>query len=646
MLAMFFISGLSYVSAQLSLPALVADHMVLQRDTPIPVWGWAKPGERINVIFKNKTYTIITDLGGKWSLRLEPHPAGGPYTLTIKSSNQQIIIQDVLVGDVWICSGQSNMVFDFNNARAKSLYAKEIAASENSQIRQIIVARTTSFAPIENFKTSGWKSAKPEILNGFSAAAYFFARDLYEKNKVAIGLINTSWGGTKAEAWISEEAIKVFPQFDNDVKLLKDTVQIAAKINQRKSLIADWHIKNKTEDRGYSEDKAIWASPEFNDELWKIVNVPAMFDSFGFPNTYGVIWFRTEINIPEDLSGKNAVLKLGRVDDEDETFINGTRVGGYANREKAREHKISGNLIKTGKNVIAIRVVNWNGSGGFVGDIPMNLDFGTKQIPINGIWKYELGRKTSQLPGPYNTQDLAVSIYNGMIAPLIPYGIKGVIWYQGESNSTRGLEYRDLFPAMIANWRSKWKQGNFPFIFQQLVNFKQSVQYPSESEWAELREAQSLTLLKSPNTAMAVGIDIGEANDIHPVNKLDIGRRLALAARSQAYGEKGLIAFGPVYKSLKIKGGKAIVSFTSVGQGLAAKNGKVLKHFAIAGADKKFFWAEARITGNQIEVMSKDVPNPVAVRYAWADNPEGCNLINKDGLPASPFRTDNWERIK
>jgi sialate O-acetylesterase len=635
-----------YGSAQLRLPALVADHMVLQRGTSIPLWGWAKPGERINIIFKNKTYTSTTDAGGKWNLQLASQPAGGPYKLTVKSSDQQIIIQDILVGDVWICSGQSNMVFDFNNGRARSLYAKDIAGSENDQIRQILVARVTSPVPAAHFKTTGWKSAKPEVLNGFSAAAYFFARDLYEQNKVAIGLINTSWGGTKAEAWISEESIKAFPQFEKELKLLKDTSQIAANIKQRQLMVSDWHLKNKTEDKGYLEDKPIWAAAEYNDKLWKSTNLPVMFDKIGLNNTFGVIWFRREIDIPESLSGKDAVLKLGSVDDEDETFVNGQRVGGYANREKAREHQVPGRLIKAGKNTIAIRVINWNGPGGFAGDMPMELDFGTQKIPMNGEWRSEPGRKTAQIPGAYNVQDLSVSIYNGMIAPLVPYAIKGVIWYQGESNGTRGLEYRDLFPAMIADWRSKWKKGNFPFIFQQLVNFKPPVQLPAESDWAELREAQLMTTVKSPNTAMAVGIDIGEADDIHPVNKLDVGRRLALAARKLAYAEKNLIASGPIYQSSKIKSGTMILTFTNIGSGLATKDGQTLKYFSIAGADQKFYWGKALIKGNTIEVSSLDVPIPVAVRYAWADNPEGCNLINKNGLPAAPFRTDNWSRAK
>jgi sialate O-acetylesterase len=633
--------------AQLRLPTLVADHMVLQRDVKIPVWGWAAPGEHIKVTFKNKTYHAVANQSGKWALTLAPSVAAGPFELIVKGANQQIVIKDVLVGDVWICSGQSNMVFDFNNGRARALYARDIATSANDQIRQILVPRNTSPVPLEQFKKAEWKSAGPEILNAFSAAAYFFARELYEKNKVAIGLINTSWGGTKAEAWLSEEGIKAFPQFENEVKLLKDTAQVGRNIRQHQLMVSDWHLKNKTADKGYAGNQANWAGIDYNDKPWKSTQLPVMFDKIGLNNTFGVIWFRREIDIPEKLSGKDAILKLGSVDDEDESFVNGERVGGYANREKAREHQVPGRLIKGGKNTIAVRVINWNGPGGFAGDMPMMLDFGTGKVPIQGEWKYEIGRKTNQLPGNYNVQDLSTSIYNGMIAPLFPYAIKGVIWYQGESNGTRGREYRDLFPAMIADWRLKWKQGDFPFIFQQLVNFKPAVQQPAESEWAELREAQLMTTTRSPNTAMAVGIDIGEADDIHPVNKLDVGKRLALAARKLAYGETNLIASGPTYQSSKTAGNAMILTFSNTGSGLAAKDGQALRYFTIAGADQKFYWAKAVIKNNKtIVVSSIDVPFPLAVRYAWADNPEGCNLINKNGLPASPFRTDNWFRLK
>jgi sialate O-acetylesterase len=394
------------------------------------------------------------------------------------------------------------MVFDFNNGRAKVLYAEDIANSANDNIRQLLVNRAISDKPADNFTSGGWKLAAPKVLNGFSVAAYFFARDLYAQYHVPIGLINTSWGGTKAEAWTSEDALIDFPQFAKDIQLLHDTAQVNAKKADATQRIAAW-------------------------------------------------------------------------------------------KERAAK-----------------------------GDTP-----------------------STRIPGPYNPQDLATSIYNGMIAPLIPYAFKGVIWYQGEQNAGRGREYRTVFPNMIRNWRSKWGQGDFPFIFQQLVNFHPAVKDPNENApWAELREAQFMTLSNTSNTAMAIGIDIGEANDIHPVDKKDVGIRLALAARQLAYKEKKLVSSGPLYQSMKQKGNTIVLTFSNTGSGLMSKDGQPLKHFAIAGEDKKFVWADAVIKGNTIEVSATSVNNPVAVRYAWADNPEGVNLFNKEGLPAAPFRTDDWQK--
>jgi sialate O-acetylesterase len=395
------------------------------------------------------------------------------------------------------------MVFDFNNGRAKVLYAKDIETSANDQIRQLLVNRVISDKPADNFTSNGWKVASPQTLNAFSAAAYFFARNLYEQYHVPIGLINTSWGGTKAEAWTSEDALTDFPQFGKDIQLLHDTAQVNAKRRAAAQRIEEW-------------------------------------------------------------------------------------------KQKAR-----------------------------MGDTP-----------------------ATKMPGPYNPQDMATSIYNGMIAPLIPYAIKGVIWYQGENNASRGREYRTLFPNMIANWRNKWQQGKFPFIFQQLVNYHPATKDPGESQWAELREAQFMTLSNTPNTAMSVGIDIGEANDIHPVDKKDIGIRLALAARKIAYQEKELVYSGPLYQSMKQRGNTIIIRFNNAGSGLVSKDGQPLRYFAIAGEDRKFVWAAAVVKGNTIQVSAPSVSNPVAVRYAWADNPEAVNLFNKEGLPASPFRTDDWQPVQ
>jgi sialate O-acetylesterase len=633
---------LAPVSATIKLPALVSDGMVLQRDIALPVWGWAQPGAAVTVTFQDKTYQAVTGQDGKWLLKLDKQAAGGPYEMQIKGDGSVLTIRNILVGDVWTCSGQSNMVFDFNNSRANALYAKDRETSANDQIRQILVARGSSAVPAADFKTTGWKAASPATLSAFSAAAYFFARNINDKYRIPVGLINTSFGGTRVEAWTSEEALAAFPQFKNDIALLKDTAQVNAKIRAYQQRITDWHSKNKTEDKGYANGKAIWAESGLDDSQWKTTNLPALWDKYGYPNTFGVFWFRKEIEVPASMAGRNAVLKLGSIDDEDECFVNGVKVGGYANRTKPREHTVPGNLLKAGKNLVAVKVINYYDQGGMAGDQPMMLVAGDQQVSLNGGWKYQQGYVAGRLPGVYNPQDLASSLFNGMVAPLIPYAIKGAIWYQGENNVATAWHYRKLFPNMISDWRSRWQQGNFPFIFQQLVNLRAEQPQPSESQWAELREAQLMTLTASPNTAMAVGIDIGEANDIHPVNKKDVGYRLSLGARKLAYGEKKLVSAGPLYTGMKVQGDKIIISFANEGSSLVAKDGKALRYFAIAGEDKKFVWANAAIKGNTVEVSAKEVARPVAVRYAWADNPETANLFNKEGLPASPFRTDDW----
>lgn len=626
------------VMAGIRLPALVGDNMVLQRNVKLPLWGWADPGETIAVTFMNKTSSTTADKNGKWSLKLNACSAGGPYEMIIKGRTEEIKLKNILIGEVWVCSGQSNMVFDF--VSLKTRYANEIASSENDQIRQVLINRTWSASPAENVKTSGWKSANPQNIISFSAAGYFFAKELFDKYQIPIGLINTSWGGTRAQAWTDEETLRAFPQFGNEIALLKDSVQISRKKEEYAKRIADWKAKITTDDKGYANGKPAWNASDLDDSPWKTAVLPATWDRIGLGSNPGSVWFRKVIEIPDALAGKDAVLKAGVIDDEDETFINGEKVGGVNNSSLRREYRISGNLLKPGRNIITIRMVNYSGAAGITSTTPMELKIGDNSISLNGEWKCQAGMVATGMPGNYNVQDLSASIYNGMIAPLIPYAIRGVIWYQGESNSDRAFEYRTLFPAMIGCWRKNWGQGDFPFIYQQLVNFMAPGAAPADSKWAELREAQLMSLSVA-NTGMAVGIDAGEANDIHPKDKKTIGQRLALIARKIVYGEKKLVASAPVYESMKVKDNKIILSFRNNESALVAKNGE-LKHFAIAGADKKFVWATAVIKGNTIEVWNDAIAHPVAVRYAWANNPEGCNLYNTDGLPVSPFRTDDW----
>jgi sialate O-acetylesterase len=339
--------------------------------------------------------------------------------------------------------------------------------------------------------------------------------------------------------------------------------------------------------------------------------------------------------------GKPAQLNLGRIVDADSVFVNGIFVGTTSYQYPPRRYTIPPTLLKEGRNIIIIRVINERGRGGFVEDKPYELAVGNQKTDLKGDWQYQLGAKMEPLRGETFIRWKPMGLYNAMLSPLLNYQIKGVIWYQGEANANRPIEYRQLFPALIKDWRKNWNQGDFPFLFVQLPNFMEPKAEPSESNWALLREAQ-LKTLSVPNTAMAVTIDIGEWNDIHPLNKKDVGKRLALAATKVAYGEKNIVYSGPIYKSMTIDGNKIILTFTNIGSSLMARGDGELKCFAICGIDSQFVWAQAKIEGDKIVVWSDKIANPVAVRYAWADNPESANLYNKDGLPASPFRTDEY----
>lgn len=626
-------------NAKIKLPTLVKDNMVLQRDIPIPVWGWADAGENIQLVFNNKIYHTTADSTGKWTIKLNSTPAGKAFEILIKSSTDEVRLTNILVGDVWLCAGQSNMEYTFNNSRANKLYASDIAGSVNDNIRQIKINKQFSDTIMNNVQASEWLSASPENLLSFSAVAYFYAKELNERYNIPIGLIYNNWGGTKAESWTSEEALKPFPQYAENIRFLHDKDALQTRIEKYKERIVNWEIKTSEEDKGYQSETP-WYMPELNDHDWLNIAQSDLWNTHEFKNVSGSFWFRKELSIPIKNIKKDAHIYLCRVDDLDSTYFNGVKIGGYPNRDRVRDYKIPVALLREGKNQLTVRVMNWGGTGGMILEDPMKLIVDSNEIPIEGDWKYRQGFTSEGRPGLYNVQDLPTTLFNGMIAPIIPYAIKGVIWYQGESNANKATEYRDLFIAMINDWRNHWGQGDFPFIYQQLVNYKQPVNEPCHSEWAELREAQRQTLYSIPNVAMAVGIDIGEANDIHPVNKKDIGKRLALAARKIAYHEKKLLASGPTYKSMKIEGNKIILRFSNIGKGLVAKGG-TLRHFAIAGENNKFVWAEAVIKRNTIIVSSKEVESPKTVRYAWADNPEGCNLYNTEGLPATPFSTDN-----
>jgi len=644
----------SQALAKITVPSLISDNMVLQSGQKARIWGRGDPGERVSIAIAGQKATAVTDDAGKWQTKIGPLKAGGPFELTISGSNT-ITITNVLIGEVWVCSGQSNMEWPLINARNG---AEEVGKANYPEIRLFTVQKSTSSTPLDDVKGS-WVVTTPDKVGQFSAVGYFFGRELNQKLKVPVGLIHTSWGGTPAEAWTQRESLASSPELqpilDRYQESQKDLPQRQAEFQKR---LAAWIHQNLYEDPGNKGEALGYAESQTNTSDWQNMNLPQYIETAGL-KIDGAVWFRKEIEIPQAWAGKALELNLAAIDDYDTTYFNGKRVGGIGAETPnsysiPREYQIPGELVKAGRNVIAVRVFDSAGEGGF-GTGKMSIGpVGSSDAPpvaLAGPWMYkvELGLEPKspdwgsrpEGPGP-NNQNSPTVLYNAMIAPLVPYAIRGAIWYQGESNAGRAYQYRTLFPTMIRNWRSVWAEGDFPFYFVQLANWQPIKTEPGESEWAELREAQTMTL-REPNTGMAVIIDIGDTKDIHPRNKTDVGHRLALWALANTYKQK-LEYSGPLYQSFSVKGNEVRIKFAHAGDGLKTSDGAEPKAFEIAGEDKKFVWANARIQGDEVIVWSKDVTKPVAVWYAWADNPV-TNFYNKLDLPASPFRTDDWPGV-
>ena len=639
------------VPAEVRVPSIIGDNMVLQQGMKVRIWGTASPGERVAISFNSKTARTTADLGGRWQTLIGPFKAGGPFVLTIEATNT-LTYKNVLVGEVWICSGQSNMEFPLVNAKGG---AEAVARGNYPEIHLFTVDKSTAASPLDNVK-GRWVVTTPDQVGQFSAVGYFFGRELYQRLKMPIGLIHTSWGGTPAEAWTSHEALAANPELKPIIDRYQESLKSLPQRQQDyERALAQWEEKNIYADPGNKGEALGYANVAFNAADWKKMNLPQYIETAGL-NIDGAVWFRKEVDLPAGWAGKDLVLNLTAIDDYDTTYFNGTSVGGIGKETPnsymtPRRYAIPASLVRAGRNVIAVRVFDAAGEGGFGGAGQMTLARpSAKQndaIKLDGAWDYkvELALEPKrpdwgsrpQAPGPNNQNSPSV-LYNAMIAPLTPYAIRGAIWYQGESNAERAYQYRTLFPLLIRDWRQAWGEGDSPFYFVQLANWQPRKAAPGESEWAELREAQTMTL-REPHTGMAVIIDIGDTNDIHPRNKLDVAHRLAVWALADTYHQK-VESSGPLFQSYSIDGDKVRIRFTHSG-GLKTADAQAPKGFAIAGADRKFIWADARIDGETIVVSSHNVPSPVAVRYAWADNPS-LNLYNGANLPASPFRTDDW----
>lgn len=627
--------SLNYCLAEIRLPKHISDGMVIQRNSEVMIRGWAEAGERIKINFKGRNYSSIADIDGKWNVMLTPSREGGPLEMKITGKNCKITIKDILVGDVWICAGQSNMVHYLELHQDR--YQEDIAAAHYPEIRQFLVPSNPVLSgPSDDLPDGTWKPANPENVMRFSVVAYFFAKNLYDKYRVPIGLINASIGGTSIEAWTSEKGLLDFPHFQAIITQNKDTAYVNS-VN-REAFVKMQGIPPYPEDAGLAGEIP-WSSPDFIPANWETMNIPGYWEDQGIRDLDGSIWFRRNIQLPESMTGKPGRIHMGRIIDADQVYINGVLVGGRTYQYPQRRYDFESGILKPGKNTVVVRVQNYSGKGGFVPDKPYYLAVGKDTIDLKGDWLYKVGAiypRRPRMPRSINAQDQPSALFNGMISPFAGYPVKGILWYQGESNASRPEEYEILLPAFIRDWRNHWKNDNLPFIFAQLPNYMEVNYLPEDTDWARLRESQRKAL-KISNTAMVVTIDLGEWNDIHPGNKKPIGNRMAFAAQKLAYGEKAIVYSGPLYSSYTVEDSKALLHFEHQGSGLISSDGEDLRWFTIAGEDKKFVPAHAEIKGDWLVVWSDEIDYPMYVRYAWSDNPARVNFYNKEGLPASPF---------
>ncbi|MDP2068926.1 MAG: sialate O-acetylesterase [Lutibacter sp.] len=636
------------INAQVTVSKIFADNMVLQRNTLIPIWGTAKANEIIEVRFNKQIKKTKADKNGKWIVRLDNETAGGPYNLIIKGSNI-FEIKNILVGEVWLCSGQSNMEMPVGKSKGWGVSNfEEVTADANyPMIRHIKIDREINSIPQTNVNSSNsWQVCSPSTVGEFTAVGYFFAKSIHEKLKIPIGIINSSWGGTNIETWISREGFESSDEFEEMVaQMPKISLDSIAKLRIGGSAKRIEDLQGSVLD---NPNLGSFKESSFDDSKWPEMNEPEVWEKQSLGEFDGVVWLRKSITLSADDSKKEAVLELSKVDDEDVTYVNGVKVGGLNYWDVKRKYTIPAGILKEGTNVIAVRVVDNGGGGGIYGeatDLKLTLD--KTIIPLSGKWKFQV----ESIKKSTNENSLPSLCYNAMIHPLIPFAFQGVLWYQGESNAPRAYQYRTAFPLLINDWRQKFlpagKAGNkpnFPFYFVQLATYKTTGNSNEGCDWAELQEAQTLTL-KVPNTGMAVTTDIGNPNDIHPGNKQDVGKRLAVLALNSTYNIP-MVCNGPNYKSMEIIGNKIVVSFDNIGTGLSTpdKYGYI-KGFEIAGKDEVFHYAKAFIQDNKVVLSSEEVASPIAVHFSWIGDASESNLFNKEGFPAVPFRTDEWKTI-
>ena len=639
----FFVASM----ANVKLPYVLSSNMVLQRETETNIWGWADANEKIEISFRDKTYQTNASINGLWNVKVTTGKAGGPFQLLIKAKNT-IKLENILIGDIWVCSGQSNMEWPLINSKTGET---EVAHANYPNIRLLQVAKNASPIPVDNIAETQWQVCTPESVPDFSAVGYFFGKKIHIETGVPIGLISSNWGGTIIETWISSETAKS-DQFMTD--WINDLVNLD--INEMK-------IEQESKFKLYHKELKKVQSPEFkhkyinnnfDDAKWHTISQPQLWEVLNdFERFNGVVWYRKTFEIPESFNLNNVTLSIARIDDSDITWLNGVKVGETYNKYNLiRIYQLPADVLQKDKNQLVVRVEDYTGGGGFHGDASdMFVSDGINKIDLAGEWKLI----KDETPTPRNPNEIEANVlmpnefptllFNGMIHPLLNYAIKGAIWYQGESNAdamSQALRYEDQLRLMISDWRKQWGNDSLSFYLVQLANFKNKAAAPQNDIWPFLREAQA-KVANDENVEMACIIDIGEANDIHPRNKADVGNRLALKALSENYS-KGVVSNGPRFFNVEFEGNKAVVSFNVNGSNLISKSdNRNINGFSVAGNDKIFHYANAQLlAGNKVEITSDILTEIVAVRYLWADNPGEINLYNSVGLPAEPFRTDKW----
>ena len=623
-----------------SLPFLspvFGDNMVLQRGKPNTLWGWTQPGEHVRVEIHGATAEGVAAADGKWQVQINPPPVGGPYELRI-TGPESVTLTNLLVGDVWVCSGQSNMQWGL---AASKNGEEEIKKANHPNIRLFSVPQQPAYAT-KSVLGGSWQVCTPETVakhGSFSAVAYFFATRVQQDVNIPIGLIRSAVGGSPIESWMTPEALAPFPEFR---PALEEIARLrAAGTPEYGNFINHWYDQYEVG----TKDGADWAAQTHPDADWKPVTLTNGFAELGVPETPSVVWFRREVTLPDPLPAGKARIKLGVVEKMDSTYVNGRWVGASSWVENPRSYPLPDDLLRPGKNLVAIRVLKLKKDGGFQSpaeELRIELGDGTV-VPLGGEWRGKLSvdaRPPHPLPLGYeNYPTMPTVLYQGMIGPLAPLSIAGALWYQGEANFTRAFQYRKLMPAMVNDWRSQFKQGDFPFYMVGLPAFMKRSDTPTEDGWAELREAQALAARQLANVHVAVTIDTGDAEDIHPRDKKPVGERLARIALAKHYG-KDVPYSGPRFQRAEKLDGALRLHFAHVTGSLVAR-GNRLAEFAVAGADRTWHWAEVRLEGNSVVVSSPAVPEPIAARYAWQANPD-ATLFDSAGLPAHPFRTDDW----